>query len=272
MTYSSREAEASSRRPDCPGWARTCPRVPELAAIGSRGKCGPVPNGVALSAQERIKCDISHNASCGRGGQHERRQQGPGMVLSAAQRLQGIFESAVRGGEQSRKVLGPLHGAGGRRQVRTGRNASLERSGSPSPCLTEVRLDYPNRPVACWLQTGITKPRRSTTGLDEGGADARSRALPLRRAARTGGIHPPLTLLRGPSPPAPRRAARRAWLLCGWAALEERPTNGPQLRSAVLTLTPGCSPCRSRSPAQGNTQAHVTDGGRGAGTRRARSA
>ena len=60
------------------------------------------------------------------GGQHERRQQVPGTVLSATQRLQGIFESPVRGREQGRKVPGPLHGGGGRRQVRTVRNASLE--------------------------------------------------------------------------------------------------------------------------------------------------
>ena len=73
-------------------------------------------------------------AVCGfRGGQHDRRQQGPGMVLSAAQRLQGALESAVRGAEQSGRVLGgPQHGAGGRRQVRTGRNASWNDQPQPS--------------------------------------------------------------------------------------------------------------------------------------------
>ena len=45
------------------------------------------------------------------------------MVLSTAQRLQGIFEGAVRGVEQSGKAFGLQYGAGDRRQVRTGRNS-----------------------------------------------------------------------------------------------------------------------------------------------------
>ena len=67
----------------------------------------------ALAAARPGGRDRVTDVGGGRGGQHERRQQGPGMVLNAAQRLQRIFETAVRGGEQSRKVLGPLHAAGG---------------------------------------------------------------------------------------------------------------------------------------------------------------
>jgi hypothetical protein len=51
----------------------------------------------------------------GRSGQDERRQQGPGTVLSTTQRLQGTFESTVRSGKQSGKVLNLQHGAGSRR-------------------------------------------------------------------------------------------------------------------------------------------------------------
>jgi hypothetical protein len=80
----------------------------------------------------------------GRSGQHERRQQRPGMVLSAAQRLQGTVESTVRGGQQIGKVLGLQNGADGRQQVRTGRNASLEWSASPPRlCEGEARLTQP---------------------------------------------------------------------------------------------------------------------------------